>query len=81
MRGTGCVGAAGNKENRVFPGPKSFRYQRRPVSGRLHPAARGRTSSVNGARPPTAELKGQNVSYRNESLQRKSGLDYSMQYC
>ena len=60
----------GKRVDGVFSG-RSQRSITTPTSGRLQPRTRG-----NGAR---RQNKGRNVSWRNGSLQRKLGLDYSMQ--
>ena len=65
--GRGLSWGRGKRVDRVSPG----RSVSTPTSGRLQPRTRG-----NCARQRN---KGRNVSWRNGSLQRKSGLDYGMQ--
>ena len=68
--GRGLRGGPGKRVDVMFLGrSRSFRHQ--PDSERLQPKTRG-----NGA---GRRNKGRNVLCRNGSLQRKPGLDYSMQ--
>ena len=65
----GCVGGKKNSGWGVSWTTSELSVSK-PTSGRLQPRTRG-----NGAR---RRKTGRNVSWRNRSLQRKSGLDYGM---
>ena len=68
--GRGLYGEAGKKMDGYFLDDLRVSAST-PTSGRLQPRTRG-----NGAE---RRNKGRNISWRNESLQRKPGLDCSMQ--
>ena len=69
--GADCVGIGRKNSGRGVSWTTSELSVSTPTSGRLQPRTRG-----NGA---DRQNKGQDVSWRNESLQRKPGLDYDMQ--
>ena len=69
VRGAGCVGE--QKSGWDVSWTTSERLASTPTSGQLRPGTRG-----NGAE---RRNKGRNISWINESLQRKPGLDFGMQ--
>ena len=69
--GAGCVGGQEKEWMGCFVDDLEL-LTSTPTSGRLQPRTRG-----NGAEP---QNKGRNISWQNGSLQRKSRLDYGMQW-
>ena len=67
--GRGLCGGPGQRVDGVFPDDlRAFV----PTRGRLQPRTRGNDAE--------RQNKGRNISWRNGSLQRKSRLDYGMQW-